>query len=264
MPRSKYARKSTRPSFRRKTTRRTRASGPFRKKRFSKYRIAGNSGVGRGISSAVFPQRLFKTFQYSSAAQKLQQTLTDIPVSSQFRGNSVYDPDYTGIGSQPRWVDTFLGANETAAPYLRYTVLASKIIVNIWQDPKLTGTVGSTAGLVSILPMAGTSGVTPPASLKEMQERAFIRTRSVGNANSHSPLTLKHYCKTKALWQGMNPLSSTEFSSVYNNNPQREWSWVISAVNIISGTGIDLFSCFITVRIKYYCMLSTLNDVANS
>jgi len=235
-----------------------------RKKRFSKYRIAGSSGISRGPSPAVFPQRLFKVFQFSGAAQKLQQTVTDIPVSYQFRGNSLYDPDYTGVGSQPRWVDTFLGANDTSAPYQRYTVLASKISVSIWQDPTLTGTNGSTAGVVSLIPIAGTTAVTPPSSLKEMQERAFVRWRSVGNANSHSPLTLKHFAKTKALWQGINVLTDTSFTSQYNNNPQKEFSWVVSAVNIISGAGINLFSCYITVRIKYYCMLTTLNDVANS
>lgn len=259
MPRKNYGRKRA-STFRRK---RTAGGRPYRKKRFSKYRIAGNSGVSRGPSSSVFPQRLFKVFQYSGAAQKLSQTVGDLPVTTVYRGNSVYDPDYSGIGSQPRWVDTFLGASGGTAPYNRYTVLASKIIVSIWQDPTLTGTNGSTAGVVSIIPTAGAPG-TPPDSLKEIQERAFVRWKSVGNANSHKPLVLKHFCKTKALWQGVNPLNDSTFTSVYNNNPQKEFTWQISACNIIGGAGINLFSCYITVRIKYYCMLSILNDVANS
>jgi len=260
MPRKNYGRKRA-STFRRKRMAGGRA---YRKKRFAKYRIAGSSGVSRGPSSSVFPQRLFKVFQFSGAAQKLSQTLTDIPITYQFRGNSLYDPDYTGVGSQPRWVDTFLGANDTSAPYNRYCVLASKCIVSIWQDPTLTGTNGSTAGVVSVIPIAGTTAVTPPTSLKEIQERAFVRWKNVGNANSHKPLVIKHFAKTKALWSGASPLTDQTFSAQYNNNPSKEWSWAISAVNIISGAGINLFSCYVTVRIKYYCMLNTLNDVANS
>lgn len=264
MPRRNYGRKratTKRSSFRRRPAP-TRA-GAYRKKRFSKYRIAGSSGVRSGFSPAVFPQRMFKTFEFSSGAQKLAQTISDVPVSYQFRGNSVYDPDYTGIGSQPRWLDTFLGASGGTQPYQRYCVLASKITVSIWQDPTLTGTSGSTAGVVALIPMPGTSS-TIPDSLKEIQERAFVRWVNVGNANSHKPLTLKHYAKTKGLWQGINPLTDITFSAQYNQNPNKEFTWSVMACNIISGVGINLFSCYYTVRIKYYCMLSTLNDVANS
>lgn len=263
MPRSKYARKSTRRRFGRKSTFRSRGAGGFRKKRFSKYRLSGNSGIGRGPSSSGFPLRMFKTFTYSGAAQKLTQAVTDVPISTIFRGNSMYDPDYTGIGSQPRWYDTFLGANDGSAPYSQCTVLASKITVSIWQDPTLTGTSGSTAGVVSVIPYVGAS--TAPTSLKEIQERAFVRWKNVGNANSHKPLVIKHFAKTRALYQGVNPLTNaTNFQHAYNGNPNSAWYWTISAVNIISGAGINTFNCYISARIKYYVMLSSLNDVSNS
>lgn len=263
MPQRKYGKRS---SFRRRPARRgagASSAKPYRKKRYAKYRLAGSGGITRGFSTAPFPQRLFKTFTFSGAAQKLQQVVTDVPIQYQFRGNSLYDPDYTGIGSQPRYVDTFLGANDTSAPYGRYTVLASKAIVSIWQDPTLTGTSGSTNGVVSLAPMVG-SGGSPPNSLKEIQERPFIKWKSIGNANSHAPVVLKMFCKTKALFTGANVLYDQAFGAPYNNNPNQEWVWTVSAVNIISGAGINLFSCFITFRIKYYCMFSTLNDVANS
>lgn len=263
MPRGKYnARKSTRFSSRRKSSFRSRGAGGFRKKRFSKYRLAGSSGVSRGPSSIGFPQRMFKTFTYTGENMKLSQSLTSIPAIQTFRGNSMYDPDFTGVGSQPRWYDTLVGGNDTAAPYNQCTVLASKITICIWQDPTLTGTSGSTAGIVSVLPRSGTS--TPPSTIKEMQERAFVRWKNVGNANSHSPLVLKSYCKTKALYTGFTPLANADFTSSYNGNPSRQWYWDIQCVNIITGTGINLFSCYFTARIKYYCMLSQLNDVANS
>jgi len=258
MPKPRYAPRA-RNAPRRKTSRK---STGFRKKRFSKYRLAGNSGISRGPSSAGFPLRLFKTFTYSGENIKLQQSVTSVPIAYLFRGNSMFDPDSTGIGLQPRWYDTYLGVNSGSCPYNMCTVLASKIIVNIWQDPTLSGTSGSVAGIVAITPYPGTS--TAPNSLKEIQERASVRYKNVGNANSHAPLTLKHYCKTKALYQGVNPLTNTDFQHAYNGNPSKVWYWNISAVNVIASAGVNLFSCFITVRIKYYCMLSALNDVADS
>lgn len=43
----------------------------------------------------------------------------------QFRANSVYDPDYTGIGHQPMYFDNF------ASLYTKYRVLSSKITVTV-------------------------------------------------------------------------------------------------------------------------------------
>ena len=119
MPRGKY---SARKGYgRRRNFPYPKPKGPgrgryLRKKRFSKYRLAGSGGIMRGVNAVGFPQRMFKTFSYSSGAQKLQQTVADLPVATQFRGNSCYDPDYTGIGSQPRWYDTFMGATGGSQP----------------------------------------------------------------------------------------------------------------------------------------------------
>lgn len=236
----------------------------YKRKRFAKRRIAGSAGIMRSPNSIGFPQRMFHTFTYSGANQKLIQTVNDVPVYQQFRGNSMYDPDSSGLGSQPRWYDTYLGANGGSQPYRTCTVLGSKITVTIFQDPTLTGTSGSVAGVVFISPTAG-GATTAPSSLKEVQERAFVRWRNVGNANSSKPLVLKHFAKTKALFQGVNPLMAPDdFQHPYNNNPASQWFWNVGIVNVIEGTGINLFSCWITTRIKYYCMMSTLNDVSDS
>ena len=129
----------------------------YKRKRFAKRRLAGNSGVIRGVNSYGFPQRLFKTFTYSGANIKLQQSITDVPAEQRYRGNSMYDPDFTGIGSQPRWYDTFMGASGGSQPYRQVTVLGSKITISIWQDPVLGGATGSVAGVVAVTPYVGAS-----------------------------------------------------------------------------------------------------------
>lgn len=250
---------------RKKVVRRRVAGGrPYRKKRFQKRRLSGSSGIPRGPNSVGFPQRMFKTFTFSLGAQKLQQTIADVPIAQVFRGNSMYDPDFTGTGSQPRWYDTFMGATGGSQPYRQCTVLGSKISIQIWQDPTLGGSTGSVAGVVSVVPYVGAS--TAPSTLKEIMERAFVKWRNVGNANSSRPLVLKHFAKTKALYQGVNPLTDIDnFQHDYNGNPNKIWYWAVQATNVINGgAGVQLFSCYVAVRIKYYVMLSSLNDVSDS
>lgn len=244
--------------------RRTAGGRPYRKKRFQKSRIAGSSGIPRGPNSAGFPQRMFKTFTYSSGAVKLQQSVAGLPVNYIFRGNSMYDPDFTGVGAQPRWYDTYLGGSGGSQPYRQCTVLGSKITVCVFQDPTLGGATGSVMGCVSLLPYV--NAATPCDTLREMQERAFVRWKNVGNANSSKPIVIKHFAKTKALYQGVSPLTDIDnFQHAYNANPTKQWNWAVQACNVIdSGAGVQLFSCWITVRIKFYVMLSSLNDVADS
>lgn len=236
---------------------------PYRKKRFAKYRVSGSRGVGRGPSPAVFPQRMFKVLTYCSENFKLSQTTTDVPALRRFRGNSLYDPDFTSTGGQARWTDTLLGVSGGTAPYNRYCVLASKVTVTIWQDPTLTGTNGSTAGIVSLIPTVGTGNLYP-SSIAEIQERAFCKWINVGNANSSKPLVLKHFCKTSGVWQGVKPLVDQDFSAGPSADPNKEWLWNLQVVNVINAAGANLFSCYMTFRIKYYVMFSLLNDVADS
>ena len=52
-----------------------------------------------------------------------------VPYTYLYSINSLYDPNVTGTGNQPRFFDTICGANNTSAPYQQYRVYASKIEV---------------------------------------------------------------------------------------------------------------------------------------
>ena len=52
-----------------------------------------------------------------------------VPYTYLYSINSLYDPNVTGTGNQPRFFDTLCGSNGGAAPYQQYRVYASKIEV---------------------------------------------------------------------------------------------------------------------------------------
>lgn len=249
-------------------TKRGRANRYAKKKRWSKRKRFGKitqPGMARGLTSVVFPQSMFKTLTYSSGPVPLVQVSTNTPINYTFRGNGPYDPNYAVGGTQPRWYDTFLGAPNGAAPYGKCLCYGSKIIMTVYQDPTLSGTNGSVMGLVSIIPSLDVTGF--PSSQKEMQERSFSRYKPIGNANASRPIIIKHFAKTKTLYNGASLASTQSFAGNYNSVPTSEWFWLVSACNIIpyiSSTADGLFSCYIDVKIKYYCKFYNLNDVADS
>lgn len=248
-------------------TKRGRANRYAKKKRWSKRKAFGKirqPGVQRGLTSIVFPQQMYKTLTYATGPIPLVQTSTNTPINYTIRGNSPYDPDYAVGGNQPRWYDTFLGAQNTDAPYGKYICYGSKIIMTVYQDPTLGGSTGSVMGLVSIIPSQDASGY--PSSQREMTERSFSRFKPIGNANASRPILIKHFAKTKNMYMGSD-VDSLQFAGAYNGNPTWEWFWLISACNIIpyiNAGANGLFSCYVDIKVKYYCKFFDLNDVKSS
>lgn len=239
----------------------------FKKSRKYKNRKYGKKypkGMGRPTNPAVFPQSMYKTFTYVTDPALLAQTVTAVPQNYLMNGNNMYDPDPSIGGHQPRWYDTFLGAPNTVAPYGRYQVNASKITVTIWQDPKLTGTNGSVDGIATLIPVIGNGGDNVPANFTEMREVQNVRSKYIGNANSSRPLVLKHFAKTKMLWQCKSINDNQDFSGAYNGAPNNKWTWAFQICNVNSGTGTNLFSCWYTIKVKYYVKLWYLNTPAQS
>lgn len=225
----------------------------------TKRRTYGHIGrLPRGPASQPFPPVLYKCLTYADDTYRLVQTLTDIPVYYEYRGNSAFDPDLTGIGEQPRYFDTFCGAQGTAAPYGNYTVLASKLIIDIYQDPAAT----SQAGTVFIQPVRGVSiGVGNASDMADIVELPNIKRREVGLNTSSRPMRLSSYMKTTAIFGDTNGTDASSYQGNFGSNPALQWKWVVGIVNIIPG---GLFSCYIRAHLKLYTQFSLLNRVLQS
>ncbi len=149
-----------------------------------------------------------------------------------FAGNSLYDPDVTGVGGQPT------GFDQLSNFYNKYRVMSSSISVTFIN----TASVGT---LVTIIPTdtaGGVSGATDAAS------SPYSKWGVVANANGANRLTLVNSISTSKIF-GTDASQDDLFSATTSANPSNIWFWVI---NMDSSSNILIM---MTVRIVYTARL---------
>jgi hypothetical protein len=160
--------------------------------------------------------------------------------SYQYRGNSCFDPDYTGVGSQPN------GFDQWSQFYNTYVVLSSEIVVEF-----LAGTNAATE--LVIVPAFNTS---LPANSKEAAGWRFAKT------NIHTYAGNGVYGKTicqmdTATICGVPPqevVYDTDFSAAVSTSPSNNntWYWDIFLQNINNSTTLaDVMRVTIFYDVKF-------------
>lgn len=104
------------------------AFGTLRSTRFAPLKLAAKAArnplrISRGLSP--FPNTKLVRHKYCDIIQLPASVAAGAPRYYQFRANSTYDPDYTGVGHQPMFRD------EMAAQYNYYTCIGSYIKFSI-------------------------------------------------------------------------------------------------------------------------------------
>lgn len=160
-----------------------------------------------------------------------------------FRGNSLYDPDFTGSGHQPRYFDNY------SAIYGRYKVLASTMSAEVLNQ-------SSTAGAVlSMIPLTES---IPATSLEDMAE--------LPNAKTTRPIPIlsriSHRLSTSITTQkvcGLRPgqVNDEDWSAAYNANPTQIWYWTVGAFSMDKSTSVD---CIVRVSVKYKAVFYDRKD----
>jgi len=95
------------------------------------------------IAAYGFPDTMRMRIAYGDK-QTLTSSAINLTPTYNYRLNSIYDPDYTGIGAQPYWRD------QLAAIYNRYRVLGAKISVTFANSPVTDTTTTQGPFLVGI------------------------------------------------------------------------------------------------------------------
>lgn len=151
-----------------------------------------------------------------------------------YRGNSIYDPDYTGAGR------TAAGHTELATIYSYYKVIGSRITVKC-----TPGTLTNTARLV-VYPYRSGATSTTAAEIN-------VVPNQVSTDITSDPVTKKvtSYCRSNILF-GTRGLDEDSYSAQMSANPNHGWFWHVA----LAGTASD--SCMITVQIEYYTVFFNL------
>lgn len=202
MPRRKVGKKTRRPK------RRTRR---VVKRRGNK---KASTAIMRGPTG--FPDRVFVKLKFTDVLSI--SIASGIWTYYTWRGNSVYDPNYTGTGAQP------LGFDQWAAFYTRYRVHGSKIRVRT--SPTTTST--ATAQTHAIVVAPATSAITLPTAPLDMLAQPYATTKVtvLQNALMKENWITKYMSSAKILGVRKTAIKDEiDFSSLTNNNPSQQWYW---------------------------------------
>lgn len=228
------------PYFRRNPyARRYRPRRNFRRKprRFRRKRFARNTTIIRAPSA--YPDRLYVKLKYSDHANLVSSTSAAYHV---FRGNGIFDPDFTGTGHQP------YGRDQWMAMYTQNCVLASKIQVRAMPY--------SNQSVVALRPSVTT---TAPSDINEILERPRCQYKML-NAAGGDYFPFKSFMKTKTILGPAKPLQDDEFWST-SSNPTKQWYWIIGAQHPDLTTGV---TTQVYVMITYYVCFFSRTQVSAS
>lgn len=161
----------------------------------------------------------------------------------QFRGNSVFDPNYTGVGQQPAGLDQLNGL------YKNYKVYASKMKVEF-----VAGTSTTPPTICTVIPSDTSTGISAlnvhSATLNPYSKHSYV-VSSIGGAAVKS---VQNYMTTKRIFGEQN-IDDEDYGALITANPTNTWYWnvgVQSADQLSTSTGTMI------MYITYYIELDQI------
>lgn len=202
---------------------------------------AQNGIVGLSTIQQGFPDR-FRTMMVFGNYQLLIPAAGN-KAAHTFRGNSVYDPDFTGAGLT---ANTY---SQLSLLYNRYRVLSSRIHLEYINQ----GTV-PLIGVVS----ASISNALPNTDRTIGQRHTARGTMVPGGPNKwdHTASVATH-----AVFgvPKMQVLSEDDFAGLVGASPNNNWWWHVQVMNL---NGAVAGSCLVVIRIEYQVVWSMPLDQA--
>lgn len=214
-----YSRKRPRSAISR--TYRPRRSG-YRRRRYTRKRprLRGRTG---------FPTQLYTKLKYT-------QTVTLNGASGTisgnvFSGNSLFDPDASGIGHQPYFYDQLTGV------YNSYIVYASKIEI-------MSGTNSSVDARIVCRPAIPSTAVGNMDLECERPNSKCWFVKPEGTSIKHH-----HFARTKNVFGSQSKILDENFQAAVTTNPNNRWYWLLAAQATDQTSSVI---CQLTVTITYY------------
>lgn len=184
------------------------------------------------------PDRLYVKLRYREQLNFAQ--LAGALSTNVYRGNSLFDPDFTGTGGQPYFFDQW------SALYSTYTVLASSIQVR----SMLNGAgVFNTITTIVPQPFSGSFG---SASQELMEEQPYAKVNVMKATTEGGWGFQKHYMSTSKILGVKRYAIEAEdnYSALISASPTDTWTWHIG--NYVPGGSNQ--SLIQDVIITYYAV----------
>jgi len=236
-------------------SRSARANSLAYKRGISSASAGGYARIGAGVTSnnpgGAFPPVLNTKLTF--AGDVALNPLVGSYSSNTWSANSLYDPDVSGAGNQPRYFDTLFGAGATNAPYNHYLVKGCKaegLFRNSSDFPVMIA-MGFLPASASVPPDGNTA-----------REMSNVVTAWLGSKNSGSSIgQLNMYRRIGDVLGVKDVEDDAELRSAYNNNPTNR-CYVFTAVYNTDGAATGSVLC--NARLVYYSQALNLNTVGPS
>lgn len=191
------------------------------------------------------PDQLYVKLKYS--VNLTYQPAAGVSSQNTFRANSVFDPDFTGAGAQPRYFDQY------AALYNQYQVLACAAKHEV-----------SNIGAMPVYMATAWTDIDPTTlTLQNTVEQRFGKSHGViGALTGNGQRTIKSYMSMKKLHGFTNGMSQVDFlvSAVSGNPTDPSFhKVVVQPVDETSNASVT-----IRTTLTYYVKFFSLVNIAAS
>lgn len=222
----------------RKPLRRRRPTTMRRKRPMFRRRPRTNALMVR--SRNIIPKRMFVKLPYST--EHLGFVTSSTIYSHQFRVNSIFDPDYTYTGHQPKGHDQYEGL------YRSYRVHG--VLVEAWSSTTSgSGTLAGQSSFISIYPHKST---TVPTSTVEVFESPDTKHRTFDATN---PVYIKKYISCARVFGQRKSVYNTDvdYQALFGANPTNVAYVTVQVCNVDQSTSTGFF---LRVKLTYYVELN--------
>jgi hypothetical protein len=199
----------------------------------------------------TFPTTFATPFRW--AVQIDGQTDVGAADVNAFSLNSLYDPNVTGAGTQPKFYDTLLGAAGGTAPYDTYIVVRSHVRVTLQNS-------STTSMFAYVQVYSDTSGISPTCPIYEYLEVPNLLKVPLPSASQSGGNRVVEFDVDIAKFLGAEDiLDNDNCRAQYDANPGRQ---VYMDVGFRSTTDSGTVTFSYTVEIVYEAVLCGLNDTS--
>ncbi len=254
MLRSSYLKKIFVRAHSRATVSKTSRSSLLKEKRAMIYKSKGSGTLVKEVAfldgglKAPFPRNLYTKVTY---VETVVLTSTSGSLSSNtFRLNSLFDSNQTGAGHQPRYFDTFCGADDTNASYERYRV--HKCAVDVLFDSNTT-TVSRGGGWATVLQAASIPISYDEA--REAPETEAIKLPTLGAGAGSSTRRINMYADMKRLLGNKDLSDNSDSGALFSASPVDNVLLSVNYEDLLGNTSV--VSC--TVALTYYVQFFEMN-----
>ncbi len=215
-------------------------------RQLQKGRNLRQTGRRKGKIPIGMGQSVFKKLRYHDQVSLDPGTAGAISTYI-FRLNSMYDPDETSTGHEPRYFSELMQFYET------YTVLGAKITMRF-------ASVEATYPITIGYSVEATTGITD-ATANGYIEGGHGKWFLLGNRNGMGNKTMTHYWSTKKYFKKSNVTDEYDLTGKVNTNPASPAYFHLWAEQ---ESGQDTSAVLCDITIDYYCLFREPLSVAQS